>query len=110
MNLIRFLAASLLRTLAAIVLVSLAALAILVRAFGLTAGGALALYFVVWWITLFGVLPFGARSQIDAGDVTAGTDPGAPVDPALREKALWTTLAAAAAVILAAAVMPLIGL
>ena len=37
--------------------------------FGLTAGGAVALYFVVWWIGLFAVLPFGARSQAEDGSV-----------------------------------------
>ncbi len=41
-------------------------------------GSALALYFVIWWITLFLVLPFGVRSQQEAGEVTAGSDPGAP--------------------------------
>ncbi len=41
-------------------------------------GSAIALYFVIWWITLFVVLPFGVRSQQEAGEVTAGSDPGAP--------------------------------
>ena len=37
-----------------------------------------AVYFVIWWLCLFAVLPFGVRNQVDAGDVTPGTDPGAP--------------------------------
>ncbi len=41
-------------------------------------GSAIALYFVIWWITLFMVLPFGVRSQQEVGEVTAGSDPGAP--------------------------------
>jgi predicted secreted protein len=41
-------------------------------------GSALALYFVIWWITLFMVLPFGVRSQLEAGEVTEGSEPGAP--------------------------------
>ena len=41
-------------------------------------GSAIALYFVIWWVTLFAVLPFGVRSQQEAGEVTAGSDPGAP--------------------------------
>ena len=57
--------------------------------------GALALYFVIWWITLFAVLPFGIRSQEEAGEVVAGTEPGAPVLPGLLKKAVITSLIAA---------------
>ena len=57
--------------------------------------GGLALYFVIWWITLFAVLPFGIRSQEEAGDVVAGTEPGAPVLPGLLKKAVITSLIAA---------------
>ncbi len=57
--------------------------------------GALALYFVIWWITLFAVLPFGIRSQHETGDVTAGTEPGAPVLPGLLRKAAITSVIAA---------------
>ncbi|GBD47553.1 DUF1467 family protein [Methylopila sp. Yamaguchi] len=38
-----------------------------------------AIYFVIWWITLFAILPFGMRSQFDAGEVIPGTEPSAPV-------------------------------
>ncbi|MFD1694151.1 DUF1467 family protein [Roseibium aestuarii] len=39
----------------------------------------LAIYFMIWWIVLFAALPFGIRrSQVEAGDVAPGTDPGAP--------------------------------
>lgn len=41
-------------------------------------GSALAIYFVIWWTTLFAVLPFGIRSQREAGAVVPGSDPGAP--------------------------------
>jgi predicted secreted protein len=41
-------------------------------------GSAVAVYFIIWWVTLFCVLPFGVRSQGEAGDVTPGSDPGAP--------------------------------
>ena len=57
--------------------------------------GSIALYFVIWWITLFAVLPFGIRSQQEAGDVVAGTEPGAPVLPGLLKKAVITSLIAA---------------
>jgi predicted secreted protein len=42
------------------------------------------------------VLPFGARSQPEIGDIAPGTDPGAPVAPRLAGKVIWTTLIPAA--------------
>lgn len=56
----------------------------------LTAG--IAIYFLIWWIVLFAVLPFGVKSQHEAGQVEDGTDPGAPLAPQLLKKALITTL------------------
>jgi predicted secreted protein len=56
----------------------------------------LAIYFVVWWVVLFAVLPFGVRSQAEQGEVAPGTDPGAPAIPALKAKLVWTTVVSAA--------------
>ena len=45
----------------------------------------LAVYFVVWWITLFAVLPFGLRTQAEDKHVILGTVESAPTkfhDPA----------------------------
>jgi predicted secreted protein len=53
-----------------------------------------AIYVVVWWITIFAVLPIGVRSQDEMGAVTPGSDPGAPAAPRLGMKALITTLIA----------------
>ncbi len=39
---------------------------------------AFAVYFIIWWIALFAVLPWGVRSQIDENAVAHGTEPGAP--------------------------------
>jgi predicted secreted protein len=55
---------------------------------------ALAIYFVIWWIVLFAVLPWGVRSQHESGEMTPGTDPGAPVLTNLRLKLIWTTIVA----------------
>jgi predicted secreted protein len=56
---------------------------------------ALAIYFVLWWIVLFAVLPWGVRSQHESGAMAPGTDPGAPVLTNLKLKLAWTTVVAA---------------
>ena len=53
---------------------------------------AFAIYFVMWWIVLFAVLPFGVRSQHEDGSQIEGTDPGAPVLARMARKLLWTTI------------------
>jgi len=50
-----------------------------------------AIFVSIWWTVLFAVLPFGVRSQHEAGAYQSGTDPGAPIAPRLFVKALWTT-------------------
>ncbi|HEX4297144.1 MAG TPA: DUF1467 family protein [Devosia sp.] len=51
-----------------------------------------AIYFVVWWICLFLVLPFGVYNQVDAGEYVQGTERGAPINPLWGRRVLWTTL------------------
>ena len=51
------------------------------------------MFLVIWWLTLFVVLPWGVRRS-ESPD--AGHDPGAPGNPMLLKKALITTLIAAA--------------
>lgn len=53
---------------------------------------ALAIYFVLWWVVLFAILPFGVRSQHEDGGGVPGSDPGAPVLARMGRKLLWTTL------------------
>ena len=53
------------------------------------------LYFVLWWIVIFAILPIGVKSQHEDGNIVAGSDPGAPVAPMLLKKALWTSVATA---------------
>jgi predicted secreted protein len=56
---------------------------------------AIAIYFIIWWVVLFTVLPWGVRSQQEhGGDLVSGTDPGAPTVPKLWWKLLWTTVVA----------------
>jgi predicted secreted protein len=109
-RLVRRAAASLSGTAASVAVLAAAAVTAGVALFGLGLAGALGLYFVLWWMSLFAVLPFGVRSQAEAGEVTRGSDPGAPVAPALNEKAIWTTIVAGIVFVAAAWLMPLAGL
>ena len=88
------------------------AIAVALRVFGLTIAGALALYFLCWWILLFTILPFGrdARPDDPASQEIAGADPGAPPLPRLAEKAIWTTIVASLVYIVVITLLPLAGL
>jgi len=55
---------------------------------------AIAIYFIIWWVALFAVLPWGVRSQHESGEVEPGTDPGAPVRARVWSKLFWTTVVA----------------
>lgn len=51
-----------------------------------------AVYFIIWWVTLFAVLPFGLRTQEEDGDVTLGTTASAPRGPHVRRAMLRSTI------------------
>ncbi|MEX0853119.1 MAG: DUF1467 family protein [Bauldia sp.] len=57
-----------------------------------------AIYFVVWWVVLFAVLPWGVRAQEEEGEVVPGSMPGAPARPRLVGKVIATSIVAAAVV------------
>lgn len=53
----------------------------------------LAIYFIIWWIILFAILPFGLhRTQEEAGDVTPGTEASAPEKPKFLKVIILTTV------------------
>lgn len=52
----------------------------------------LVVYLITWWIVIFAVLPIRITGQHEAGEMVEGTDPGAPVNPRLKEKAVLTTV------------------
>lgn len=54
-------------------------------------GSMIAIFFVVWWLSFVAVLPIGNRSQAEAGEITAGTEPGAPITPRLGRRLLIAT-------------------
>ncbi|MGN6307091.1 MAG: DUF1467 family protein [Mesorhizobium sp.] len=51
----------------------------------------IAVYFVVWWITLFAILPFSFRAQ-DEEEVVLGTHASAPKKLRFLYIVLWTTV------------------
>ena len=56
----------------------------------------IAIYFIVWWVCLFAVLPFGVRNAHEVGEaVEQGNEHGAPVHPMLWRKVLATTILSA---------------
>ncbi|QDZ02854.1 DUF1467 family protein [Nitratireductor mangrovi] len=54
-----------------------------------------AIFFIIWWVVLFAVLPIGLRTQDDDNDVTLGTTPSAPRGPHVLRAMLLATVAAA---------------
>lgn len=56
--------------------------------------GAVVVFTLVWWMVFFTMLPVGVRGQHEANEVVPGSEPGAPVAPDLKRKALWTTMIA----------------
>ncbi|WP_314094658.1 DUF1467 family protein [Shinella sp. M31] len=54
-----------------------------------------AVYFIVWWLTLFAVLPFGLRTQAEANDVVPGSVESAPARFRGGRIVLITTLVSA---------------
>jgi len=53
---------------------------------------AVVLYIIVWWTVLFAVLPFGTKPVAEPDEATGWR--GAPAQPRIGRKILWTTLVA----------------
>jgi predicted secreted protein len=51
-----------------------------------------AVYFILWWLVLFAMLPFSLRTQDDEGEVTLGTTSSAPKGPHVARAMLRTTV------------------
>lgn len=52
---------------------------------------AFVLFAVIWFLTLFVVLPLRLTTQGEAGAVVPGTPQSAPADPQIRKRMLITT-------------------
>ena len=55
---------------------------------------AYAIFYIVWFLSLFVVLPFGVRTQSDAGEYIQGTSAGAPIAVKAGRIAALTTIVA----------------
>ena len=55
---------------------------------------AFAIFFIVWWITLFAMLSIGLKTQGEAGEVVPGTIESAPARPRFLLVFSLTTLVA----------------
>ena len=51
----------------------------------------LAIYFIIWWTTLFVVLPIGNQSQHESGERALGTADSAPINARMGFKFMLTT-------------------
>ena len=60
----------------------------------MTITGAIVLFAVFWFLALYMILPLFVRSQEEAGEVEPGTSAGAPDQPLMKKKLIWTTIAA----------------
>jgi predicted secreted protein len=49
-------------------------------------------YFVIWWTLFTAVLPWGVRTQNEAGDIVPGSERSAPVTPYLWRKIVANTI------------------
>ncbi len=58
----------------------------------MTITAAIVLFAVIWFLTLFVVLPIGLRTQGEAGDVVPGTPSSAPANPRMRRKFVLVTV------------------
>ena len=61
--------------------------------------GALVLFATLFFLVLFLLLPWGHRSQEEAGEVVPGTPEGAPIRPMLLKKGIWAAAITAAIVL-----------
>ncbi|QFT31989.1 hypothetical protein FIV00_15975 [Labrenzia sp. THAF82] len=53
----------------------------------------MAVFFMLWWIILFAILPFGLhRTQEEAGEVIPGSEPSAPDKPKFFKVIVLTTI------------------
>ena len=58
----------------------------------MTISAAFVLFAVIWFLTLFIMLPLKIKTQNDQGTITQGTPASAPINPNVKTKMFWTTV------------------
>jgi len=53
---------------------------------------AFVVWLIIWWLTLFIILPIGVRGQAEENDIVEGTEPGAPHRLDIKKKFIQTTI------------------
>ena len=66
---------------------------------------AIALYFVIWFMTMFLILPFRLQTQGEAGEVVPGTPSSAPSDVQMWRKIKLVTYIATPAFLVIAGII-----
>ncbi len=55
--------------------------------------GSLVVFIIIWWIVFFSLLPIGIKSNTEKfNDNLTGNDPGAPKNPNIGKKFVYTTV------------------
>ena len=57
---------------------------------------AVVVFVISWWLLFLPMLSAGTKSQLNAGEIVPGSEPGAPTRTAIRRKALYAAGGAAA--------------
>ena len=58
----------------------------------MTISAAFVLFTVIWFLTLFILLPLNIKTQNEGGRIVEGTPPSAPTNPQVKNKMIWTTV------------------
>lgn len=55
---------------------------------------AIASYIIIWWISLFLVIPIGLKTQEEDGNVVKGSVKSAPANLQIKKKMIWASILA----------------
>ena len=58
----------------------------------MTISAAFVLFAVIWFLTLFILLPLNIKTQEEIGTIAEGTPSSAPTNPKVKKKMFWTTI------------------
>ncbi|MEM9705193.1 MAG: DUF1467 family protein [Pseudomonadota bacterium] len=72
-------------------------------------GGTIVIFIILWWVVFLALLPMGVTARWESeDDGVRGAEPGAPVDPQLKRKAIRATAIASILTIIVSAIIAVI--